>query len=375
MGVTLMLRPAWAGLLGLCVLAGCGGGGDSASAVSSDAMAAAWRVQSSSYLNFKNNGLQPQTQPVFGDARAYGYFSSAQRLGLVMAELTYDNTKPLNQATPALLYMWEQSTDGTWQNVSSRLSQGTACIHPRKAVTADFNGDGLADVFIACHGYDAAGFPGEQSVMILSGTDRSYQVSSVLGIGFWHGATAFDVDSDGDVDLVLIDAFDNERVVTYLNDGSGDFTRDTSTRFPAVFGGKGYYSIEAIDVNSDGHEDLVVGGHEPDLAPTVLLMNPGDGDFSQVQAMTLPPAQGYGVVLDFAFTGVETRSLWVLRTGDNPFYQGRALQRVRLDDLSAELVQSTPTGDWIRWVIPVVQDGITQMASDRKQDAYAVTFD
>jgi hypothetical protein len=369
----------WSALsaLGLGVLAGCGGGGGSADGLGSNegAGASSLRVQPSSYLNFKNNGLQPQTLPVFGDARAYGHFSSAERLGLVMAQLTYSPTQALAQATPATLSMWEQGSDGVWRDVSSKLSQTAACIHPRKALTADFNGDGVADVFIACHGYDAGDFPGERSVLLLSDRNRNYEVSSVLDIGYWHGATAFDVDRDGDVDSVLLDARDERRVVTYLNDGAGGFERDVAMRFPDVFGGKGYYSIEAIDVNGDGHEDMLVGGHEVDPAPTVLMMNPGDGDFSQAEVITLPAAEGYGVVLDFTFTSSPERSLWVLRTGDDPFYQGRALQRIRLDDLSAEMAQASPSGDWVRWVLPVTASSGAQIASDRQQDDYVVPYD
>ena len=36
-------------------------------------------------------------------------------------------------------------------------------VHPRKVLTADFNGDGKQDVFISSHGWDATPFPGEQN--------------------------------------------------------------------------------------------------------------------------------------------------------------------------------------------------------------------
>jgi hypothetical protein len=42
--------------------------------------------------------------------------------------------------------------NGAWVDQTSRLlTDTTGCLHPRKAIVADFNGDDVPDVFIACH--------------------------------------------------------------------------------------------------------------------------------------------------------------------------------------------------------------------------------
>ena len=46
--------------------------------------------------------------------------------------------------------------------------------HPREIVTADFNQDGIRDIFFAAHGLDAAPWAGERNVLLLSGAGGTY---------------------------------------------------------------------------------------------------------------------------------------------------------------------------------------------------------
>lgn len=357
------------------LISACGGGGGST--VTAAPLSSPYELQSTSYLNFKNNKIVPQELPVFGDARAYGNFSSTTNPGLLTAKLQYNRTNYTPDNAPgSLLQMWEKdSVVGSFKDVSHRLSSQIGCVHPRKALTGDFNSDKIADIFIACHGYDGLDFSGERSIAVMSESSGTFNVQFALPQGYWHGATAFDIDGDEDLDLVMINARDPERVVVYLNDGHGNFTRDSTSRIPPLFGEKGYYSIEAVDVNRDGSPDILVGGHEYDNAETLLLLNPGDGNFGNVQPVILPVSNGFGVVLDFTFTDDDRgRQLWVMRTGDNPSYEGRALQRIDLDDLSSSLAYQDPTGQWIRWTIPTDENGVRAISSDRKQDDFSVVY-
>ncbi|HWJ95595.1 MAG TPA: VCBS repeat-containing protein, partial [Telluria sp.] len=61
---------------------------------------------------------------------------------------------------PALLMLGKG--DGTYTPAPELLPAAFGTVHPREVVQADFNEDGLADLFIADHGYDAAPFPGAQ---------------------------------------------------------------------------------------------------------------------------------------------------------------------------------------------------------------------
>jgi hypothetical protein len=146
-------------------------------------------------------------------------------------------------------------------------SRGSGCLHPRKALVADFNDDGRPDVFVACHGYDAAPFPGERNKVVLSQPGGGYAVSdAATDIGFNHGASAADLNGDGLPDVVVVSFFEPDRGYVLINDGTGHFVRDSTSRLPTAMQGGTFFSVELVDVDEDGHLDLLVGGHEFDNA-------------------------------------------------------------------------------------------------------------
>ena len=66
------------------------------------------------------------------------------------------------------------------------------------------------------------------------------------------GASAADLTGDGKIDVVVVNNFDPERVYTLVNDGTGRFTREATSRMPAVLkDAGGYFSVELADVNED----------------------------------------------------------------------------------------------------------------------------
>ena len=353
---------------------GCGGGGGSGSS-GTRLSGTPLVVQSSSYLNFKNVGLTPTQTPVAADTRAYGDFSKSGNLDLFTAQLTYDPSQPISQATPSIFKFWKVMSNGSYTEDTAKLSTNTGCIHPRKALVADFNGDTIPDIFVACHGYDNGAYPGERAKIVLSQANGTYVIQDALDIGYWHGATAFDVDGNGTIDLMLVNNNDAARGATYLNDGNGNFTKDNVNRFPASIGSKGYYSIEAIDVNADGKKDLIIGGLEYSNSPTLVLINPGDSNFSAVSSSTLPFDATYGIVLDFTITNPGANPiLWSIRTKQTPFYSGYALQKIDLTANTGSTVASTASGNWLRWVIPTLVGGIKEIASDNANDNFAYPY-
>lgn len=355
----------------ISTLQACGGGSGGGTRLSSTPKV----VQATSYLNFKNVGLTPTSLPATVDARAYGDFSSSGNLDLFTAELTYDPSRPIEQATPAVFKFWKVMSDGSYAEDTTKLSSRVGCTHPRKALVADFNGDAIPDVFVACHGYDNGTYPGEKSRLILSQANGTFAVQETLDIGYWHGATAFDVDGNGTVDLMLVNNSDPLRGNTYLNDGSGNFTKDATNRFPSTINSKGYYSIEAIDVNADGKQDLILGGLEYSNSPTLVLINPGNSNFSATSSATLPTDSNYGIVVDFTVTNPGANPvLWSLRTQHSPFYSGYALQKTQLTSLTGATVASTSSGNWLRWLIPTTIGNSSYIASDKVQDNFKFAY-
>ncbi|MDM0075408.1 VCBS repeat-containing protein [Variovorax sp. J2P1-59] len=368
-------------------LTACGGGGGGspafapapaapapAPAPAPAAPAAPLKVKASSYENFKTVGLTPQTMPNgaagVGVIRGVGDFSQSGRLDVFTAALTYSPTTQTPQtASPSVFAFWTRQADGSYVKDTTLLTSSAGCIHPRKAVVADFNGDGRPDVFVACHGFDAAPFPGERNKLVLSKPGGKYDiVEPAQDVGFFHGATAADLNGDGLPDVVVANSADAATIYAFINKGGGVFEREATARFPASLGFKQYYSVELIDVNEDGKLDLLVGGHEwSNGSSTALLLNPGSNDFKAVTPTILPAVANEGVVLDFTVTGSGAdRALWLSRSsgGDNTFYLSRVVQKVTYPGLASSVVLNQRPAQWVPWLIPTTVAGKPVLASE-----------
>ncbi len=372
------------------LLAGCGGGGGTPAAAPAvpvvpsapPAPATPIAVQGTSYQNFKSVGLSPQALPAsMRNTLARGYADFAQRgvLDLFTATQTYSpDTSTPTTATPSQFAFWRKQPDGSYVKDTALLSESAGCIHPRKAVIADFNRDGRPDVFVACHGYDALPFPGERNKIVLSQPNGSYAIKDASpDVGFFHGATAADMNGDGFADLIVVNNFDAASAIVMLNKGDGTFVREQASRLPAAIRNKPYFSVELADINEDGKLDLLLGGHEFDGAATVALVNPGNNDFSSVTPVVLPAVANEGVALDFTLTGTgASRAIWVLRTsgGDGTFYQSRVVQKVSWTTLASSVPLNTRPAQWVPWLIPTTVGGQNAVAGDDAAAGLSVNY-
>ena len=96
-----------------------------------------------------------------------------------------------------------------------------------------------------------------------------------------------DVDDDGDLDLFVADgtATPAPRLnKLYLNDGTGHFTDETFLRLPNTPPANST-EVEFADVDGDGDVDAIVAN----LGPEQLLLNDGQGFFSDASSTHLPP--------------------------------------------------------------------------------------
>jgi hypothetical protein len=110
--------------------------------------------------------------------------------------------------------------------------------------------------------------------------------TEIIGTGLsnWSegGKIAFaDTDGDADQDLLITgrDGSPNHYAHFYLNDGSGNFTPDTTQPFEPSIGG----NLEFADINNDGDLDLFMTGRDNNnLIFSKLYQNGGTGGFSEV---------------------------------------------------------------------------------------------
>mgnify|MGYP002623437998 CR=1 FL=1 len=133
-------------------------------------------------------------------------------------------------------------------------------INNRKTVFGDFNGDGYPDIGLIGHGYDEDPWPGEYPVILLSQGGPEYKdIRFTDFVSYYHGGASGDIDNDGDIDLVLVDAGRGKSIVL-LNDGSGNYDVRTDLIEQSLM--QGMTICELFDLDHDGHMDLICAGDD-----------------------------------------------------------------------------------------------------------------
>jgi hypothetical protein len=224
-------------------------------------------------------------------------------------------------------------TDGT-----SSIFEGDvpSTQYPRQIVLADFNGDHRPDVFIADTGDDHDPWPGYQNTLILSApggklVDATANLPQVND--YSHSAAAADVNGDGTTDLYVGNIYGAYRVPPeiLLNDGTGHFTVGNGLLPASVtnLDMNQYTGSAFVDVNGDGHPDLVLSANSSS-AQSVVLVNDGTGHFSELPGAL--PAKPFGPdAIGFDPTPLDINGdgrpdLVISYTKGNPFYVGRWTQ-------------------------------------------------
>lgn len=191
-------------------------------------------------------------------------------------------------------------------------------VHAREVSLADFNGDGVNDVYVADHGYDAPPFPGYQNRLVLSaGAGRWIDASSELpqGFDFTHSVSVGDLNRDGALDVVVGNTGSPPNVVNVLfGDGRGHFRAADPLFLPIGQGAPldptrgGILASTVSDMDGDGWPDLVAGMAAevaPGSSPLRVLWNSA-GRFEGLHTSMSYPSQPIDAVqpLDIAVTDI-----------------------------------------------------------------------
>lgn len=157
----------------------------------------------------------------------------------------------------------------------------------RAAVIADFDGRRGLDIFVANDGFT-------QNQLLLRKrkggyADRTNRLPSIEDNSV--SAAAGDVDRDGDIDIVVANFFDQNRLL--LNDSTGRFHDATleegrkGTRLPARLDRS--LDVDLLDVDGDRDLDLLISND----GQNTLLINDGAGFFEDQTLTRMPLADGW----------------------------------------------------------------------------------
>jgi len=150
----------------------------------------------------------------------------------------------------------------------------------RKTIVGDFNGDKKPDVVRIAGGHD---WLRKSNILISENDGYTFKELDVVPESQYHGFASGDLDNDGDLDLF----FGSPNAGFAMNDGSGNFTWfrvdekiDDFFSDAPEHGPYGMGTIEILDINKDGNEDIIIGGSYKDNdydeglnGPTILWGN------------------------------------------------------------------------------------------------------
>jgi enediyne biosynthesis protein E4 len=174
----------------------------------------------------------------------------------------------------------------------------------------DVNGDGKEDLFIG-------GARGQASALFIN-DGNGFSRRSVPAFEADAGsedvaAVFFDADNDGDRDLYVGSggyefSADDSLLIDrlYLNDGKGNFTKSKSA---LPFQGFSTSCVKAADIDSDGDQDLFIGGRvipgRFPLSPgSKILINDGNGIYSDGTNIICSSLKNSGIISDAVWADI-----------------------------------------------------------------------
>jgi len=180
-------------------LTGCGGGGGTSTSQVVDSIAITAGVIS--------------TPATFVPSLVTGNFSADDSKYVVLSGWYIGGTT----APPVKIY---RLNNGTVSDATVDILGGNHSISVNYPVVADFNRDGVDDIFFA--GFtDIPAVQNNASYAFISRPGQSHQQVNVPGSTWSHGSVAADVNNDGFIDVI------NSQGHIWTNDGTGQFTFNT----------------------------------------------------------------------------------------------------------------------------------------------------
>ena len=209
-----------------------------------------------------------------------------------------DYCHPDRYDAPAPDRLYRNRGDGTFEEATGAAGVDAAFGNGLGVAVADFDGDGLQDIYVANDGmanqlWHNQGDGTFRDVGLLAGVAANRIGAPEAGMG----VQAFDADGDSVPDL-FVTHLRSETNTLYVNDGSGQFSDRTATSgLGAASLGYTGFGVGFVDFDADGNADLFVANgrigrglepraSDPFAEPDHLYRGLGEGHYELLQ----PPA-------------------------------------------------------------------------------------
>lgn len=202
-----------------------------------------------------------------------------------------------NEKIPFMLLFYNP-INGKLEDNSNLISNNVGQSFNRKSVSADFNSDGVLDFINVSHPEKIEKDTSYLDIVLSNQTGwEQFTLSTPTrfnGEGYHHGVSVGDIDNDGDIDFVVAQWHNSDGMISYLNDGAGNFTTTLSLISTPSGISKESFTVELEDINNDGCLDLIYWG----IGSRIAYGN-CDGTFENIQELDFG---SFGYFMDFDFT-------------------------------------------------------------------------
>lgn len=181
--------------------------------------------------------------------------------------------------------------DGKANFIKSENPFGELYLTASCVVPYDFNGDGFVDLFIGARAVPFEYGQVPQSYLLLN--DKTGKFKNVTdqyavglsNVGFVTQALWFDIDKDGDKDLLISQEWGG--ITAFVNNGGKFIKKELTDK-------KGWWNFMLpVDINNDGNIDLIVGNlgtnsrlQASEKEPVKMYYNDFDGNGKKEQLLT-----------------------------------------------------------------------------------------